>query len=103
MNINQEVLQNALKLETNLHLSTIEAYSLEEIIEILNILGKSEKDNEESKTNLKAIIKYFSDEAPLIIKIKQNNSDMNANANELIKHFTKFYQFLEKIIGLYYL
>ena len=94
MNINQEVLQNALKLETNLHLSTKEAYSLEEIIEILNILRQSEKD---SKENLKMVIKYFSEEAPLIINIIKDNSDMNGAG--LVKHFTKFYQFLEEKIG----
>ena len=94
MNINQEVLHNALKLETNLHLSTKEAYSLEEIIEILNILSQNEKD---SKENLKAIIKYFSDEAPLIINIKKD--DISMDTNKLFINFEKFYQFLEGLIG----
>ena len=42
MNINQEILLNALKLETNLHLSAKEIYSLQEIIEILNVLVEEE-------------------------------------------------------------
>ena len=93
MNINQEILLNALKLETNLHLSTKEIYSLQEIIEILNVLVEEEKI---CKENLISIIKYFSKESPLIINIK---NEIDINAAKLFKQFESFYQFLEGLIG----
>ena len=93
MNINQEILQNALKLEANLHLSTKEAYTLEEIIEILKVLSQT---GEDKKENLIAIIKYLSEEAPLIINIKET---FNSNVPELINIFNNLYTFLERLIG----
>ena len=93
MNINQEILQNALKLETSLHLSTKEAYSLEEIIEIINVMSKSGIDTIE---NIEIIIKFVSDEASLIANIKEEN---DINGFKAFKHFEKFYKFLEEKIG----
>ena len=92
ININKEILQNAFKLEANLHLSTKEAFSLQEIIEIIESLYKHGMDNVE---NIKAIIKYFYDESILIfeVEIDENKRD------KLFEHFEKFFIFLENLLG----
>ena len=93
MNINKEILQNALKLEANLHLSTKEAFSLQEIVEIFDSLSKIEKDNKDKKLtdeNIKKIINYFSEESSLL---KKDEIDVE----EIFNHFENFYQFLAKL------
>ena len=88
----KEILQSAFKLEANLHLSTKEAFSLQEIIEINEAFINNNKDNVD---NVKKIIKFFSEETSLI---SETEKEVYKQA-ELFEHFEKFYKFLEEQIG----
>ena len=91
-NSTKEILQNAFKIETNLHLSTKEAFSLEEIIEIISAFNKCQIDTDE---DIEKIIKYSNDQIPLIIHVEKNEYDQE----ELVEHFENFYKYLEDTIG----
>ena len=92
MNINKEILQNAFKFEANLFLTLKEAYSLQEIVEINEVLIKAKVD---TKDNIKKIIQFFYKETLLIFDVELN--DFNETA--LFEHFQNFYKYLKGIIG----
>ena len=87
LNTNNEILQLALKIEGSLDLFTKEAFTLQEIIEIISCLTKNNKNSDE---NIAKIINYFSEESRFIIE---------DNENELIDVFGEFYKFLEDLLG----
>ena len=93
LNIAKEVLQNAFKLETNLHLSTKEAFSLQEMLEIFDVLYQNEKAQEE---NIKDVVEYFSKQTSLIIELEK---DVYGDTSNLLDHFENFYSSIEKLVG----
>ena len=96
MNVNKEILQLALKIETNLNLFSKEVFSLQELLIItdcllLNKIGIAE--------NISKIINFFSIETELLNKENDNDQD-NENTNKLIiDSFEKVYNILDSLIG----
>ena len=90
MNINKEILQCAFKLEASLHFSIKEAFSLKEIIEIIDSLQKNKLDTTD---NIKETIKYFKEQTDLMLDIDKNQQEQQ----ELINKFKEFYKFLEGV------
>ena len=89
INTNKEVLQNALQLEAVLQLRSKEAFSLQQILKLINALYLNKLANKE---NVKEIIKYFNAETKYLQK--------GANSiKKLGSEFDKFYLTLEKMMG----
>ena len=87
INTNREVLQNAFQLEAVLKLRSKEAFSLQQILKLINGLYLNNKANTE---NVKQIIQYFKDETMYLQK--EANQVLCTNLN-------KFYTTLEKMMG----
>jgi hypothetical protein len=95
INIIKDILQSAFKLEANLILSTNEAFSLKEIIEIIEALNKNNINIDE---NIKEIIEYFSEQTLNIYK-PDNDDDIFEKRETLIKNFENFYNYLKSLLG----
>ena len=89
INTNKEVLQNALQLEAVLQLRSKEAFSLQQILKLINALYLNKLANKE---NVKQIIKYFNIETTYL----QKGENL---VNKLCSEFNKFYLTLEKMMG----
>jgi len=84
---NNEVLQNALKIEANLFLRSKEVFSLQEILKIVNALYLNNLDSVE---NVKKIIQYFAEETTYIQQKKEKI---------LCDNLKNFYKFLVDTLG----
>ena len=86
INVNNEILQLALKNEANLNLYSKEIFSLQELLIITNKIGTPE--------NIIKIINFFSVETELL-----NENKENENEKKLIESFENLYNTLETLIG----
>ena len=89
INTNKEVLQNALQLEAVLQLRSKEAFSLQQILKLINALYLNKLANKE---NVKQIIKYFNTETTYLQKGENS-------VKKLCSEFDQFYITLEKMMG----
>ena len=87
INTNKEILQNAFQLEAVLKLRSKEAFSLQEILKIINALYLN---NIANVKNVKQIIQYFKEETDILQKEPKN---------KLCLILDKFYNILEKMMG----
>ena len=87
INTNKEVLQNALQLDANLSLRSKEAYSLQELLNLINAFTLNKLDNVD---NIKTIIQYFGQETAYINQ---------KNEKELCNNLNSFYKFLCSSLG----
>ena len=86
-NINKEILQDAIQLNTNLYLYSKEIYSLQEIVELIDAFNMNQIG---TWKNISNIISYFSKESNLII---------NNKINPLCENLQKIYTFIQKNLG----
>ena len=89
MNITREILQNAFKVEKKLNLSIKEAYTLKQIIEIIDTFQKNQKDTDE---NITSIINSFLEEKKLFEK-------EYLDVKDLLDNFKNLYNNIEKSLG----
>ena len=82
MNVNKEILQQALKLENSLHLFSKEVFSLHEILEINDCFYL----NKVEVINISKVIKFFKEET---------NNIISNNITNLIKNFEELFKFLQ--------
>ena len=87
ININKEILQRALQLEADLNLRSKEAFSLQQIMKLIDAFPLKEKD---TKDNIIKIFEYFS---------KETLNNNNKWQRELCDKLNEFHQFLEEKLG----
>ena len=87
IDINKEILQQALRIQNNLMLFSKEIYSLEEFLSLYDCFKSNKIDTSENITKL---IKFFSNETCLINGEKED---------ELKENFNQFYKYLNDSIG----
>ena len=87
INTNREILQDALQLENNLNLRSKEAFSLQEILKLINAFYLNKLASIE---NVQAIIKYFGE---------QTTCAQNNMGRALCDNLKSFYQFLIGKLG----
>ena len=85
ININKDILQDALQLETRFNMRSQEVYSLQEILKLINAFNEIKMSNEEKIKSIKKIIEYFA------VETACNNEKRQ---KKLMDNLKGFYQFL---------
>ena len=86
-NINKEILQDAIQLNTNLYLYSKEIYSLQEIVELIDAFNMNKIGAWNNITNM---ISYFN---------KESNFIINSKINNLCENLKQIYDFIKKKLG----